>query len=301
MRPDSLYTILKTILISSAVSLAIGFSFGWLIKSASANLEGYVPLTVQNRAPSRPLVTPADSPTGSPAERARTNDIPTKGVSKGAAALPEAAKHADRAKWMRLIEVLGLDTEQVKALEATIEEAIPRTDTSKPVDVLQIEAAALLEKNILALLNADQRKSFVDMQDRAKNNRIELSAQKTYSQELGELDLSPEQRAKALDSLRDQAERTSAEIPSSTHLLLTGSLLPIGDVQFTEEAIYTLRQLTPEDIGNAGLEKIAEIRRAEAKQKAKLMEAVLTPAQLELYRSRLSQTPDILDQIRSGG
>ncbi len=138
------------------------------------------------------------------------------------------------------------------------------------------------------------------MQRRAMNNRIEISAQQTYNQELGELDLSAEQRARALELLRREAEQSSADIPASARLLLTGSFLPIGDVNFSEDAIRLLRQLSPQDSGDITLDKLAEKRRAEAEEKARLLEPVLTPAQLELYRSRLSQTPDILDQLRSG-
>jgi hypothetical protein len=138
------------------------------------------------------------------------------------------------------------------------------------------------------------------LQRRTADNRIELNAQKTYSQELGELDLSPEQRAQALDLLRRQAEQLSADIPPGTRLLLTGSFLPIGDVNFSEDAIRLLRQLSPQDSGDVTLDKLAVMRRAESEEQARLFEGVLTPAQLELYRSGLSQTPDILDQLRSG-
>lgn len=292
---------MKTILISSAISLAIGFSFGWLIKSASTDLDSFVPQAVQNTPNPRPPVRSPDSPP----ERVRpdrpsSDNGPTKGTPIGTATVPEAAKRADRAKWMRLIEVLGLDNDQAKALEAAMAESLPNSETGKSPEIAYIEAGALLEKNILALLNADQRKAFTDMQRRAANNRIELSAQQTYSQELGELDLSPEQRAQALDLLRSRAEQISADIPSSTQLLLTGSFLPIGDVNFSEDAIRLLRQLSPQDSGDITLDKLAEKRRVEAEEKAKLFEGVLTPAQLELYRSRLSQTPDILDQLRTG-
>ncbi len=292
---------MKTILISSALSLAIGFTFGWLIKSASTDLDSFVPQTGQNTPKPRP---PAPAP-DSPPERVRpdrpsSDNVPIKGAPIGTATVPESAKQADRAKWMRLIEVLDLNTEQAKALEAAMAESLPKADTGKSPEVIYTEAGALLEKNILALLDADQRKAFTDMQRRAKDNRIELSAQQTYAQELGELDLTPEQRTQALDLLRGRAEQNSADIPSGTRLLLTGSFLPLGEVNFSEDAMRLLRQLSPQDSGDITLDKLAAMRRAEAEEKARLLEGVLTPAQLELYRSRLSQTPDILDQIRSG-
>ena len=293
---------MKTILISSALSLAIGFTFGWLIKSASADLDSFVPpQTGQNIPTPRPAGGTADSPP----ERVRPDRPssqagPTKGAPIGTATVPEAAKRADRAKWMRLIEVLGLTPEQAKALEAAMAEALPEPEPGESPDAAFAEAGARLEKNILALLGDEQRKAFAEMQRRAAENRIELKAQLTYSQELGELDLSPEQRAQALELLRGRAQRISADIPPSTRLLLAGTFLPVGDVNFSEDAIRLLRQLSPQDSGDVTLDKLAEKRRADADEKAKLFEGVLTPAQLELYRSRISQGPEILDQLRSG-
>lgn len=292
---------MKTILISSALSLAIGFTLGWLIKSASADLDSFVPQTGQII----PAPRPAGGTTDSPPERVRpgrpsSDSGPTKRAPIGTAILPEAAKRADRAKWMRLIEVLGLNAEQTKALEATMAEALPESDSGESPEATFTEAGTRLEKNILALLNPDQRKAFAEMQGRAEDNRIELNAQLTYSQELGGLDLSPEQRAQALDLLRERAQNISAQIPASTRLLLAGTFLPVGDVNFSEDAIRLLRELSPQDSGDVTLDKLAEKRRADAEEKAKLFEEILTPAQLELYRSRLSQGPDILDQLRSG-
>ncbi len=293
---------MKTILISSALSLAIGFTFGWLIKSASTDLESFVPQTGQNTPTPRPPA-PTRTP-DAPPERVlpeRPSSVgPTHAPPIGTATVPGEPTRADRAKWMRLIEVLGLNPDQAKALEAAMAESLPKLETEKSPEISYMEAGSLLEKNILALLDADQRKAFADMQRRAMDNRIELSAQQTYMQELGELDLMPEQRALALDLLRDRAKQLSADIPSSARLLLTGSFLPVSERNFSEDAIRLLRQLSPQYSGDAALDKLAEKRRVEAEEKAKLFEEVLTPAQFELYRSRLSQSTEILDQLRSG-
>jgi hypothetical protein len=291
---------LKTILISSALSLAIGFTFGWLMKSASADLDSFVPQTGQNTPTPRPPTPSPDSPPMRVLPKRPSSVDPTHATPIGTATVPGEPTRVDRAKWMRLIEVLGLNPEQAKALEAAMAESLPNLETGKSPEISYIEAGALLEKKILAILDNDQRKAFTDMQRRAMDSRIELSAQQTYMQELGELDLMPEQRALALDLLRDRAKQLSADIPSSACLLLTGSFLPVSERNFSEEAIRLLRQLSPQYSGDAALDKLAEKRRIEAEEKAQLFEEVLTPAQLELYRSRLSQSAEILDQIRSG-
>lgn len=293
---------MKTILISSVVSLAIGFTFGWLIKSASNELDSIVTVAPPDKPAPRPTGTPADT---SPEREERPDRPPSNGNAPesppaGTATIPPSVKRADRAKWMRLIEVIGLDDDQAKALEAALAEALPKTDTGQSPEVTYTEAGERLEKNILSLLNPEQREAFAALQRRTAENRIEVSAQQTYAQELGDLDLSAEQREQALDLLRARAEETAAEIPPSARLLLAGSFLPIGDQKFTEDAIRLLRQLAPHETGDITLDKLAEKRRSEAEEKASLFDSLLTPAQLELYRSRLSHSPDILDQIRSG-
>ena len=230
---------MKTTLISSALSLAIGFTFGWLIKSASADLDSFVPQAGQNTHTPRP---PTPSPDSTPKRvlpKRPSSVDPTHAPPIGT--VPGEPTRVDRAKWMRLIEVLGLNPDQAKALEAAMAESLPNLETGKSPEVSYIEAGALLEKKILAILDADQRKAFADMQRRAMDSRIELSAQQTYMQDLGELDLMPEQRIKALDLLRDRAEQLSADIPSSARLLLTGSILPVSERNFSEDAIRLLR------------------------------------------------------------
>jgi hypothetical protein len=292
---------LKTILISSALSLVIGFTFGWLIKSASSELDSVVTVT----APAPPTPRPSAPATDTQPDRARM-ERPTidggtpKAPPAGTATVPASVKRADRAKWMRLIEVLGLNDEQAKALEAALAEALPKTDDGKPPEVTYTEAGQRLEKNILALLEPEQRSAFGEIQRRAIQNRIEVSAQQAYARELGDLDLTAEQREQALGLLRGREEEVAAEIPPGARLLLAGSFLPIGDERLTEDAIRLLRQISPQETGDITLDKLAQKRRTEAEENAALFEGVLTPAQLELYRSRLSQTPDILDQIHSG-
>jgi hypothetical protein len=296
---------LKTILISSAVSLAIGFTFGWLIKSASSELDSIVTVTAPDAPrPRPPEPTPEPTPETPPErdrpERPSTENVPAKNLPRGTAEVPESVKRADRAKWMRLIEVLGLNDDQAKALEAAMAQALPKNDTGTSPEVTYTEAGERLEKSILALLDADQQVAFQQLKQRFMENRIESKAQETYFMELSGFDLSKEQRERALSLLRGREEELASEIPGSTHLLLAGSFLPIGDERFTEDAIRLLRQLSPQETGDITLDKLAARRRAEAEEKAALFESILTPAQLELYRSRVSETPDLLDRIRSG-
>jgi hypothetical protein len=294
---------LKTILISSAVSLAIGFTFGWLIKSASNDLESFspnIPLQANPIARARPADTGTDPITkrDKPSSE-QSPGRPTTVLPNGTAEAPPAEGKEDRAKWMRLIEVLGLDADQSKSLEAAIAEAIPSSGTDEPLDMVFAEAGARLEKSILAMLTPEQSEAFGKLQQRALENRIEVTAQQSYGQELGNLDLSSEQREQALGVLREQARKAETSIPASTRLLLTDSILPVGENGFSPDAIRLLREInTPVDSGNAAFEKLILARKAEIEQKMNAYEGILTPAQIARFRVQLSESSDILDQIR---
>lgn len=291
---------MKIIFISCALSLVTGFTFGWLSKSTSSELDSIIVVTASDVPRPRPLQHSQENPPERDRpERPVINTGPTKSTPNGTAAIPGAANRTDRAKWMRLSEVLGLDNDQAKAIEAAMTESRPKVDDGTSPDTAYAEAGAKLEKNILALLEPEQRTAFLDLQRRTMENRIEVIAQQTYAQELSELDLSPEQRKQALDLLRARAEKTVSDIPASARLLLAGSILPTGEERYTEDAIRLLRQLSPQETGDITLDKLAAKRRAEAAEKEALFGAILTPGQLEIYRAGLSKTPDILDQIRS--
>lgn len=292
---------MKTILLTSAVSVAIGFTFGWLVRSTSLELDSN--LTAN---PTSNQASPAPRPTNNPAatdrekpDRPRGADASPITLLQGTAAIPETHFSPDRGKWMRLIELLGLDDAQAQAIQKALTELRPTAESGMPLDAAYTQAGIELEKRILQLLNSDQQAAFIALQARTLENRSHASALETYAQELADLDLSPDQQQKALSLLRTQAEQASSDIPPATRLLLQGSFLPVGDERLSEHSIRLMRQIASQNNGDATLESIAQQRRAEADAKLREFETILTPAQLELYRAKLAQTPDILDQIRT--
>lgn len=294
---------MKTILISSAISLVIGFTFGWLIKSSSADLDSIVQQVPAQTDPTKRHRAADDSSTPAAQQNRPRSERPAvppgTDLPPGTAEASTTGGRTDMAKWMRLIEVLGLDDDQAKALEAAIVEALSSTESGEPIDEAYAAAGSQLEKAILAILTPEQRKAFAKLQQRSLENQIEVKAQKSYAQELGGLDLSVDQRERALRLLRDQARAAETSIPASTRLLLTNSFLPVGQSGFSPEAIQLLKEVTtPVDTGSKAFEQLVLARKAEIEKKMNIYEGILTPAQIAQFRLQLTESSEILDQIQ---
>ena len=285
---------MKPILLTSAVSLTIGFAGGWMIKSASHELESVSknqPLPIERPKPTRPSNPDPDQPFPTrPDERPDDNGIT---IDFPEAEIPESALQTDRAKWMRLTEVLGLDADQSKAIAANIEESRPKPSEDESPDIIYGKAGEDLEKRILAILTPEQQAEFKKFQQRAIENIVEQKAQRTFSEDLGNLDLTPAQREQALEVFRQRAEADVSEVSPATRLTLAGSILPIGNEKFSDESILLLRKIGT----NPSMEDMAAIHRAEIEERMKRFQDVLTPGQMESYRASLGESLENLDII----
>ena len=293
---------MKTILISSAVSIVIGFTFGWMIRSATADLESIGKTDyVRENQPTQPPR--KGSPLDVPPERLSPSDIdramePNQGPSRISAKAPETAEKEEQAKWNRLIEILGLDDTQAKILAAAISENEPVPKEGQQLDEAYAEAGGRLQAKILAMLDEDQTKAFKELQQRSLKNQLNAKAMQQYVQELGKLDLDASQMDQALGVLLDHAEKEATAIPQSTRLLLDGSVLPIGGQMISDEGYTLLTKLSATNTGGAmGIEEIASIHRAEMERRMSQFGEILTPAQLERYQSGIRESSDNLDKI----
>jgi len=292
---------LKTILISSAVSIAIGFTFGWMIRSATVHLETIETELVVDK-PKRPAPR-SENLLDIPPERLNPSDIdraisPNRPIPRESTKPSEAVVNAQQAKWNRLTEVLGLDGAQAKVLEAAIAESEPVPAEGQALDAAYAEAGEKLQATILATLNADQAKAFRELQKRTLQNQLNSKAMQQYVQELGKLDLDPSQLNQATEILLDRALEEAAAIPDSTRLLLDGSVLPIGDRKISANGFTLLRKLaTSNSGGSMGIQEIAAIQRAEMARQMTQFEGVLTPAQLEIYQAGIKTSSKNLDMI----
>jgi hypothetical protein len=293
---------LKTILISSAASIAIGFTFGWLIRSATVDLESIEKThIVLEKQPSQPPS--KGSPLDVPPERLSPSDIdramdPKQGSSRISAKPPETAEKEEQAKWNRLIEILGLDETQAKILAATISETAPVPEEGQQLDEAYAEAGERLQAKILAILDADQAKAFKELQQRSLKNQLNAKAMQQYAQELDKLDLDASQTDQALGVLLDHAEEEASAIPQSTRLLLDGSVLPIGGQMISDVGYALLTKLSATNTGGAmGIDEIASIHRAEMERRMTQFGEIFTPAQLERYQAGIKESSENLDKI----
>lgn len=288
----------KPILISTVLALLLGFSLGWLLRPASHTEI----IDVTSNDASAPRDTASDNPSLSRPHPKPKPSIPSSNPEPLPPQLssntkpPESLQKAEEAKWLHVIEILNLNSDQVKALEAAIAENRPIPDENTPMDAAYAEAGERLEQAILAMLTPEQQVAFRETQQRALDNRIEVKAQEKYSESLAYLDLTSAQREQTLNVLRRQAKQDASTLSSGTRLLLGGSFLPIGDEKTTDESFELMGQLQLK----AGeepptFEKIAAMHRAELERRMTQFEGILTSGQLAIYRAQLSQSMENLD------
>lgn len=275
-----------------------------MIRSATSDLdsiEKHLIVSGKNRKP--PVSANPKDPLDIPPDQISPSDIdkaisPNRNPIPDPAKPPESVEKAEQAKWNRLIEVLNLDATQAKILEAAITEAEPIPAEGQQLETAYSAAGEKLQAKILSILNEDQNKAFKELQQRSLKNHLHAKSMQQYVQELGKLDLDASQMDRALGVLLEREEEQAAGIPSSTRLMLDGSVLPIGDRRISDDGLTLLRKLAATDnSGTPGIAEIAEIHRAEMQRRMSQFEGILTPAQLERYQAGILESSENLDLI----
>ena len=293
---------MKRTLLISLFSVAFGFATGWFFKSAThdfALIEQNISTVTKQNPQAVPEEIAGDL---TPPPRPRNSGNPKPGSELASrfneVEQPRSINELDNARWLRLSEVLGLNSDQVKTLEALIEETRPIIDAGQSMDTAYADAAVKLEEKVLGALTPEQQEEFKKLQARDRENRIESTALKSYETQLGNLDLTADQRNKVMDALREDAELQVSSIPDSTRLLLADSFLPIGDERLTEDGFRLLGQLN----ASAGtqtpdINTLATIQRKRIASEMNRFESILTPGQLARYRIALQESLSILEKI----
>ncbi|MBC7979468.1 MAG: hypothetical protein H7Y36_02785 [Armatimonadetes bacterium] len=292
---------MKPTIIISIIALAIGFASGWLVKSASRDLEGFSPAESRYVSSTPPPKQESPADTFPDQEANPAPDSTAQAISENPVPATDSGEQIDRAKWSRLMEVLGLSSEQAKTLSASIEQSLSQIDQGEePLEDFE-KAGTGLQAKIISLLTTRQQAAFKAMQARDRENHLESQAQKSFLNELGGLDLDPDQRNQALDLLRQDAEQEFANISDGTRLLLSSSFLPIGKSTFSEEGIVILRKLRPTE--NPTNPEALHLNlfahhKAELQRKMTQFEGILTPGQLARYQASLAEYSSNMDKIR---
>lgn len=279
--------------LTAIVFLAIGFAVGWGIKSPE-EIQAPEPGAVNRKLPregSKPLILSVrdgstTAPKGDDKEKAET-------VSRTRydQAFKNVSNRADRARIQRLAEALGLNESQHISLDGLL--AKRRADfaqaTADPATAA--EKISLVEEEfeteVLALLEPRQVEALGQFRERARSNEIAALAHRDMAELTALVDLSGEQHEKAFEAFREYRGGMISEGRSSvlgeSFEQLAGGRVAVADPALEEVFRDAPAAREPGDFQR----RYAEALKAVAETKEKLLEPILTPAQLTQYRAVL--------------
>lgn len=213
-------------------------------------------------------------------------------------AFKDAAFQRDRGKLLRLAEALGLNSEQIKQLEAMLikqrHAASPLGPTNAnrdPKEALEtlIRSAKEADDQFKSTLTPQQVTALEALRARQRENQAETRAQNELSELTSRLDLTPAQRESALQVLRSQSTKTQEQFAEGSELISESSLLPLlGAGQFATGSVEAMTLLANDPPSSnaplARIEKLEEIQLKRMHERLAGLSKILTPAQLDQYR-----------------
>jgi hypothetical protein len=297
MKPQLLYI---------AGAVIIGFSIAWFLKPSPAVEEKKAAVVER---PKKTTAAPSSRTEGpdDPRNPREPAPLPSAADSEQAVAGPsiEAVKSRDEARMIRLAEALGLSKEQQAALTTMIEAAQAssgNTPGTSPSAFSSMENAITMggniEKSLDSILTPEQAEAFQKLRERNRTNQVETTAQKEVSELTGGIDLTPEQRQKALDIVRGKVSERYSSWPSGLELTLDTSVLPTGPAAISSESVDSMRFFaeSEKDPAAAQAAKIEKQRRALDDQLT-LYGAILSPGQMTQFRAEIDERKKTLDRL----
>lgn len=211
----------------------------------------------------------------------------------------------DRAKLMRLVEALGLDEEQSKAVAVLLEKFSKSTNPYATGDLSDHEsllaraanAGGEFEKALRALLDEDQRSRLDAYKTRESENRVESQAQQRLAKMSAGLDLSEDQRTALLGRFRDTAATSLASRDSAWGVLDDQLNLVGGDTARGEIFREVFNDPAFRDDPTAFRDRIRQAEQQLVNEQVAQVEDLLTPAQIEEYRAQLEAATTVIDAI----
>jgi len=287
------------------LTAVVGVAIGWLVKPDTQNPA---PIAKETTPPKRELPTPT-APAPTPQDTSfvdRPSTRPSSPLTRmGIEADTSTAHSRDEAKMLRLAEVLNLSKEQqtaiLKMIEAAQNEGNAVTNAATTPEATLAAAATIggnIEKSLDAILTPEQAKAFGELLKRTEQNRLEVAAQKQFSTYLPEMDLTPEQREKALELTRESLADKQSSRSSGLSLMLDNSVLPVGAGSINAQAINSLEQLAQNPGDAASTPKIHfENQRAALDHQFELYKDILTPAQQAQLKLVIDERKSTLDRV----
>ena len=285
------------VLVPVATAL-IGFSIAWIAKPSGTTV-----------AP-EPAKTEPAAPVKSP--RAETNQRPSATVGKrpvevNAGDFPlvdqaeKGPKTSEEAKMLRLSEALGLSIDQQSSVIQLVTDSQANVDMNvSALDDLVTRGKAV-EEGLRKILTPEQFAKFQEIQDRQRDNRTELRAQKQLAEAIEIIDLSPEQREEVADRLRQKSKAELQSIPAAASLLFAKSILPSGGKELTVDGVLLLNQMGEKVTMGDPIEiqkNLMDRHKQELEEILRCFDGILTPAQMGQYQASLAEKRETMNRIR---
>lgn len=291
---------MKTQQLLPVLAAAIGFSIAWVIKPAASVSTG-TSTPEQQSGSNKPARN--DSPRNRPTSAAEKRP---KEVDAGDFPLADLAEQGPKtrveAKLLRLSEALDLSIDQQGEIISALEEA--KASATDTVPVIQDMAARgkALEAALTKILTTEQLAKFEELRVRERENRIESRAQRSLSQVIEEIDLSPGQRDDVLARLRQYAKEQIQSIPASATLLLNTSMLPTEAKDLSVDGVLTLTRISEAPAAPDNPMEAHRIvinrQRQELEERLQCFDGVLTAGQMGQVHAAIAEKQANLDKLR---
>jgi len=283
------------------IAAAIGFSVAWIAKPASPPLAES-PAAAGKPDPKKPARN--ESPHSRPSSMAEKRPTEVKSGDFPLANLADQGpKTRIEAKMLRLTEALGLSIDQQGEIIRATEETKAAASDSVPIIVDLATRGKALEDALAKILTPEQLAKFEELRIRERENRIEARAQRSLSQIIEEIDLSPGQRDEVLARLRQAAKTQIQSIPAAATLLLNTSMLPIESKDLSVDGVLVLNQLaeppaSPDNPMEAH-QKVIQRQRQELEERLQCFDGVLTAGQMGQVHAAIAERRANLDQLQA--
>ena len=281
------------------ITAIIGFAVAWIAKPAPISSSVSTSGIDQVATPGSRTESGRNRST-SPADRkpvdVRAGEFPLVDLAE------KGPKTRSEAKMLRLTEALGLTIDQQGEIIKAIEESKIANNGEIPVIEDLVVRGRKVEEQLSKILSPEQLKKFEELRERERDNRITVGASRALYQVLNEIDLSPDQRDKALARLRQTEKEKIQMVPAAATLLLKTSVLPTDSTEMTMEgvlALSTLADSTPAENPEVGQQQLIQRQKAALEEKLLCFEGILSPAQMGQYQAILAEQKALLD--RSSG
>lgn len=292
---------MKPNFILPVVTAVLGFSAAWLLKPAPEPPAAKpVVKSAEPKRPSRPSEAFAENginPRSEPAAEARRPTIASTPADE-----IKTLENRDAGKMLRLAEALGLSPEQQNRLRQLVDEALkplaPAGGSFSPAEqyAAAIAAGENLKNSLNAFLTPEQATAFQDLLKRAAGNKIESESQQQLAAFGGQIDLSPEQRAKALERIRTAVAEEASNQPPALSLVLDDSVLPTGPAAPSARGLDALERLAKPDAAEAHSSHLQTQMERLDKQLA-LYQDILSPAQLAQLKATIEERKANLGRV----